>query len=173
MSILDSYTEGLRQAQDTLTGIGGDWFRDVKSLFGAVPAGFTQLDPSEAFEQASRLTQRLVEVNVEYVQDLAVAVRKHITGLASVMSDGATSASKAVDEEAEQVRQTAFDQAEEIERTERAEARRAKKAVHDEVAARYQDMTKVELSDELAHRDLPKSGNVEELRARLIENDLQ
>jgi hypothetical protein len=34
-------------------------------------------------------------------------------------------------------------------------------------------MTKVELSEELGARDLPKSGNVDELRDRLIEADLQ
>ena len=34
-------------------------------------------------------------------------------------------------------------------------------------------MTKVEPSDELGARELPKTGNVEELRERLIEADLQ
>ena len=34
-------------------------------------------------------------------------------------------------------------------------------------------MTKVELSEESAARDLPKSGNVEELRQRLTAADLQ
>ena len=33
-------------------------------------------------------------------------------------------------------------------------------------------MTKVELSDELAKRDLAKTGNVDDLRERLIDNDL-
>lgn len=38
---------------------------------------------------------------------------------------------------------------------------------HDE----YDEMNKRELSDELESRDLPKSGNVEELRTRLREHD--
>jgi hypothetical protein len=52
-------------------------------------------------------------------------------------------------------------------------ARQAKKAARDAAAERYEHMTKVELSEELAARDLPKTGNVDELRDRLIENDLQ
>jgi hypothetical protein len=37
---------------------------------------------------------------------------------------------------------------------------------------RYRDMTKVELSAELVKRDLVKTGNVDDLGERLIDNDL-
>jgi hypothetical protein len=36
---------------------------------------------------------------------------------------------------------------------------------------RYEGLTKAELSDLLAQRDLPRSGNVEELIERLVEAD--
>jgi hypothetical protein len=41
----------------------------------------------------------------------------------------------------------------------------------DEASGSYEDMTKDELSDELARRGLPKSGNKDELIARLEEAD--
>ena len=68
---------------------------------------------------------------------------------------------------------SAEEQANEIQRAQRAEARRARKAARDAAAERYQEMTKVELCDQLAARDLPKTGNVDELRDRLIDADLQ
>jgi hypothetical protein len=36
---------------------------------------------------------------------------------------------------------------------------------------RYEGLTKAELSDLLAQRDLPKTGNVDELVERLVESD--
>ena len=63
----------------------------------------------------------------------------------------------------EKFEETAADQADEIQRAERAAVRRARKAPRDAAAERYEDMTKVELSEELGARDLPKSGNVDEL----------
>ena len=53
--------------------------------------------------------------------------------------------------------------------TERAEARRARK----EAREQYEGLTKAELSDLLAERELPKSGTVDELRERLVSADSQ
>jgi len=41
----------------------------------------------------------------------------------------------------------------------------------DQARQRYEGLTKAELSDQLAARDLPKTGNVDELTERLIEAD--
>jgi hypothetical protein len=41
----------------------------------------------------------------------------------------------------------------------------------DQARERYEGLTKAELSDQLAARDLPKTGNVDELTKRLIEAD--
>ena len=46
-------------------------------------------------------------------------------------------------------------------------------AVREQAAKTYDDLTKAELQDELAARDLPKTGNVEELRERLVADDLK
>jgi hypothetical protein len=44
-------------------------------------------------------------------------------------------------------------------------------AVRDQARERYEGQTKAELSDQLAERDLPKTGTVDELTERLIEAD--
>ena len=41
----------------------------------------------------------------------------------------------------------------------------------DQARQRYEGLTKAELSDQLAERDLPKTGNVDELTERLIAAD--
>lgn len=174
MSIIDNYSTRMKQAQNALTGASDAGLQDAKSFFSLVPTvGKGLMDPSEFFEQSTRLTKRLVEVNVEYMRDLAGAVRKHISGLVDVVKDEAQTTAGLANSQAEKLEEAAIDQAHEIERAQRAEVRRAKKAAHDAAAAKYQDMTKVELSDELEKRNLVKSGNVDELRDRLIENDLQ
>ena len=52
-------------------------------------------------------------------------------------------------------------------KAEREQARQA----HDQARERYEGLTKAELSDQLAERNLPKTGNVDELTQRLIEAD--
>jgi hypothetical protein len=129
--------------------------------------------PNEIFEQNRRIAKRFVEINAEYVKDLAVAVKKHVTGLASVLVADVTTTAKLANEQAERVEDRAIQEAEEIVRAERAEVRRAKQAAREAAERKYAEMTKVELSDELGRRDLPKTGTVEELRERLVEADLE
>jgi hypothetical protein len=42
---------------------------------------------------------------------------------------------------------------------------------HERARARYEGLTKAELSDLLAQRKLPKTGNIDELIERLVEAD--
>jgi hypothetical protein len=46
-----------------------------------------------------------------------------------------------------------------------------RRQAHEKARARYEGMTKAELSDLLAERNLPKTGNVDELVERLAEAD--
>ena len=52
-------------------------------------------------------------------------------------------------------------------KAEREQARRA----HKRARERYEGRPKAELSDQLAKRELPKTGNVDELIERLVEAD--
>jgi hypothetical protein len=74
-----------------------------------------------------------------------------------------------VREQAETVTNVAREQAQAV----REQVEAAREAVREQVAEQYSDLTKAELQDELASRDLPKTGNVDELRARLIADDLK
>jgi hypothetical protein len=164
----------MRQAQAALSDAADGWYQPTRALLQSVPTtSYGFLNPTQAFAQASRLSQRLAEVNLEYVQDLAGAVRKHFSGLASVLKDEIATTAQVTTDQVEKFEAAAADQADEIQRAEHAAVRHARKAARDAAVERYQEMTKVELSDELGARDLPKSGNVDELRDRLIEADLQ
>jgi hypothetical protein len=163
-----------RHLQETMAGAAEARMRDASAMLRLVPTPANGLlNPSDIINQYGRLSKRLLEVNMEYVRDLAGAVRKHVTGLAGVMKDEVVTTAQLANDQAEKLEEAAIERADEIERAERAAARRARKAAHDAAAERFQEMTKAELADELAERHLPKTGNVDELRERLIDDDLR
>jgi hypothetical protein len=82
-------------------------------------------------------------------------------------------------EVAEQAKQAAArEQAQKAEQAEKGLARQARQAereqvrrAHKRARGRYEGLTKAELSDQLAKRELPKTGNVDALIGRLVEAD--
>ena len=50
-------------------------------------------------------------------------------------------------------------------------AREQARHAHDKARERYEGLTKAELGDRLDQRNLPKTGNVDELVERLVEAD--
>jgi hypothetical protein len=91
-------------------------------------------------------TARPVDVNVNAVEEPAV-------GLASVVSEGAEGTVAMISCQ--------------------IDAQRAIEEARQSMAERYREMTESELAGELATRRLPESGNVEELRERLLDNDFE
>jgi hypothetical protein len=81
--------------------------------------------------------------------------------------------SEMVRDRAESAERTAREQAEQAEKEQAREARfaerRQARQAHDRARERYQGLTKAELSGQLAERQLPESGNVDELIERLVE----
>ena len=74
--------------------------------------------------------------------------------------------------------QAAREQATRADQAEKALARQTRQAerehgrrAHERARARYEGLPKAELSDRLAQRDLPKTGNIDELIERLVEAD--
>ena len=72
----------------------------------------------------------------------------------------------------------ALDQAAKAEQAEKELARQARQAdrerarqAHERARQRYEGLPKAQLSDLLAKRDLPKTGNIDELIERLVEAD--
>jgi hypothetical protein len=79
---------------------------------------------------------------------------------------------------ADTVEQTVGEQADEVEQAERQQARAAaqaerekRKEAEEKARAPYADLTKAELSELAAKPNLPKTGTVDELVARLVEAD--
>jgi hypothetical protein len=72
-----------------------------------------------------------------------------------------------VHEQAGQAGQAEKELAREARQAEREQARHAR----DKARERYEGLTKAELSDRLDQRNLPKTGNVDELVERLVEAD--
>jgi hypothetical protein len=174
MTTTSEYVTRINQARETVASISEARIRDARALLHLVPTpGNGFLSPNDVIDQNRRIAKSLVEVNVNYVKELAVAVRHHVTGLAGVVADEVITTAKLANIQAEKAEEAAIDQAEEIVRAERAEVRRQKRAARDAAGQRYAEMTKVELSEELDKRGMPKTGNVDELRERLIDNDLQ
>ena len=78
-------------------------------------------------------------------------------------------------EQAEKAQRAALEQVEKAEQAEKGLARQAQREqarrAHKRARERYEGLTKAELSDQLAKRELPKTGNVDALIERLVEAD--
>ncbi len=156
------------------------WSDNVRAqlrLLQATPSG--GVEARGTFEKTCQLTRGLTQANLQYVYDVVRASFGLVTGsgttaasTANAVQHDAEPAAKSAAETAHRFEDDGVDTAAEL-RNQRAQARRAKKAAHDAAAERYDDMTKIELSEELGNRGLKKSGNLDELRDRLVDNDLE
>ena len=138
-------------------------------------------------EQFFQYMQKAVDLNrdlatawTETVMSLSGVVREHAKKVSGIVKDEAESVADLAHEQAEQVERAAREQAEKIEQAEKEQARLARQAereqakqAREQARERYEGLTKAELSDELAERALPKTGNVGELIERLVSADSQ
>ena len=143
----------------------------------------------EYLQQAVDLNRELAIKWAEMVTGLAGSVRdqaEHVRGIVKDQTDTvadltvaqAQESEQAVKEQARKAEQAKRDQAEEAEAAEKAQAREAKrvereeaKKAHLQAREAYEGLTKAELSDQLAERGLPKTGNVGDLIERLVSAD--
>lgn len=95
------------------------------------------------------------------------AVREQAEKAEQAERELARAARRAERQQAEKAEQASQELAREARRAEREQARKA----HEKARERYQGLTKAELSDLLSQRDLPKTGNVDELVERLVDAD--
>jgi len=127
-------------------------------------------------QKAVDLNRDLATAWTETVMSLSGVVREHAKKVSGIVKDEAESVADLAHEQAEQVERAAREQAEKIEQAEKEEARQARQAAREQAKQareRYEGLTKAELSDELAERALPKTGNVGELIERLVSADSQ
>ncbi len=173
-SITRQYSAAAGHASDATERAAGFWTQGVEKLTDRLPALLPQIDLVRAIERYFDFVQRAVIMNrsiaVEWAQAVSAlsgAVRERAASAGGVVRERAESFERAASEQAEKAEKAREELAREARRIERQNAREA----HKKARARYEDMTKAELSDLLAKRDLPKTGNVDELVERLVEAD--
>ena len=185
MTILTShYSDAASQARNAADKTADLWTQGAQGLTGLVPR-LPQIDLIPAVERYFDLVQRMVDINrsltVKWLQvtgtltgvvrdqaeSAADAVREMPASVGHVVHEQAAKAEQAVREQAEKAEQAEQERGREARKAEREQARQA----YDQARERYEGLTKAELSDQLAARDLPKTGNVDELTERLIEAD--
>lgn len=143
------------QAAGTLTGVVRE---QAESAAGVLrergeAAGEAVRERAESFDQAAA---RQAEQAARAEKELAHAAEQAAAEQAEQAAEQAQQAERAEQELAQEAR-----------RLEREQARQA----HQQARARYQGLSKAELSSLLAQRGLPKSGNVSDLIERLVEAD--
>jgi hypothetical protein len=147
------------EAAGTLSGVvrekaeaAGDVMREKAEAAGDIAREQAENAELAAHEQAAKAEQA--------EKELARQARQ-------AERDQAEKAERAAHEQAAKAEQAEKELARQARQAEREHARRA----HQRARARYEGLTKAELSDLLAQRDLPKTGNIDELIERLAEAD--
>ena len=162
------YTAAAGQARE-LTEKSVETFKQGVEKFteqANVVAWIPEVDPTESVTRYFEYVQKSVDFN----RDLAVRWAEIVTSLYGTVRDQADKVTGIVKDQTNKVADQTVQQARKAEdlATEQANAvEDAKK----EARGQYEGLTKAELSDLLAERELPKSGTVEELIERLVSAD--
>jgi F0F1-type ATP synthase membrane subunit b/b' len=183
MTSTESHNGVARQARTATERSAETWKQGAKTL--TVPVELVSklptVDLTWPVKQYFQYVQKAVDLNrdlatawAETVMSLSGVVREHAEKVSHIVQDQTESVADLAHEQAEQAEQAAREQAEKIEQAEKEQARRARQAEREQAKQnreRYQGLTKADLSDQLAERELPKTGTVEELIERLVSAD--
>src|SRR6478736_9093080 len=173
-STTERYRAAASQSASTVEKVADFWTQGSKKLTDYMPAGLPQVDLVPFVERYFEFVQRTVDIS----RDLSIKWAESAGMLSGVVREQAESARDFAHEQVGKAQQAAREQAELTEQAEKDLVREARKAereqakhAHDRARERYEGLTKAELSDLLDKRDLPKTGNVDELIERLVEAD--
>ena len=165
------YSTVANQARTAAEKTADLWAQRARTLTDRLPE-LPQIDLVPAVERYFDLVQRTVDVNrrfavrwAEATSALPGAVRERAESVGEVARGKAATAEQSAHEHAERA---SHELAREARKIEREQGRKA----HAMARERYEGLTKAELSELLAKRGLPKSGNVDELIERLVEADI-
>lgn len=184
-SMTRQYSETASRASGVAERAADRWEKGTKELAERLPVLVPRVNLVPAVERYFDFVQWVVDMNrgiavrgARAVGAVSGAARNQAESAGEAVRERAEAASGAVRERAESFERAAEEQAAKAERAREERAREARrierqeaKQAHEKARARYEGMTKAELSDLLAQRDLPKSGNVDELVERLVEAD--
>ncbi len=180
-SMTRQYSAAASRARGAVDKTADFWTQGARTLTDRLP-GLPQIDLIPAVERYFDFVQGTVEINRRLTIKLAGTAgtlselaRDRAQSAGNLVRGKAGSAGDIVRDKAESAERTAREQAEQAEKERAREARFAQRQqarqAHDKARERYEGLTKAELSDQLAGRRLPKSGNVDELIERLVEAD--
>jgi hypothetical protein len=184
-STTERYRAAASQSAGTVEKIADVWAQGTQKLTDRMLPGLPQVDLVPLVERYFELVQRTVDISrdltlrwAEAAGTLSGTVREQAESVGGLVRVQAESTRDFVHEQAGQAEQAARVQADLAEQAKQDLAREARKAdrdqarhAHDRARQRYEGLTKAELSDQLDRRNLPKTGNVDELVERLVEAD--
>src|SRR5271154_4034241 len=184
-STTERYRAAASQSASTVEKIADFWTQGSQRLSDRMLPGLPQVDLVPMVERYFEFVQRTVDISrdltlkwAEAAGTLSGAVREQAESVGGLVREQAESARDFVHERAGKAEQAVREQAAQAEQAEQELAREARKAeraqarhAHEMARVRYEGLTKAELSDLLGQRDLPKTGNVDELVERLVEAD--
>ena len=162
MTVQQQYADILRQSQEAWTGAVENVTENVRATFTPTPAWGTP-NPTAAVDQVFDFWKKTLEIQHGIARQLVSA--SLATG--ESVRDQAAAVGEAVKDQAESVGALAREQVESI----LDAARKQAEDLQQEASRKYDPLTKEQLQEELAKRNLPKSGTVEELRDRLLADD--
>lgn len=173
VSIQDQYTDTIKRTQENWADLIESFTQNIQAPFGQPVKGFSYPDfnrvTSQAIDQVFDYWAKAVEIQ----RDVAKQVVASNFQLIDQIGAQAETAQNVVQDHARNIGELAREQAETVKGAAQEQAEAAKDAAEEQAAERYESMTKADLQAELGRRDLPTTGNVDELRARLIEADLK
>ena len=154
--------ETLREAQETWADAVKSFTNDAQRAFEQPSPLFSYVDPSKSIDQVFDFWEKSLEAQRTVAKQLVGVsisagekVREQVESVSALVRQNADSVGQALREQADSV--TAAFQSAAVSVSEQT----------------YANLNKAELQDELGARDLPKTGNVDELRARLVADDLK
>jgi hypothetical protein len=160
------------------------WTDGARTVTDRLP-GLPQVDLVPAVERYFDLVQRTVDINrrlavrwAEAAGTMSGVVREKAESASDVVRDKAEAAGDIAREQAVKAERAAREQAAKTDQAEKELARQARQAereharrAHERARQRYEGLPKAQLSELLAKRNLPKTGNIDELIERLVEAD--
>jgi hypothetical protein len=183
-SMTKQYSAAASQARNAVEKTVDVWTEGARTVTDRLP-GLPQMDLVPAVERYFDLVQRTVDINrnlavrwAEAAGTMSGVVREKAGSAGDVVREKAEAAGDIAREQAENAEQAAREQAAKVDQAEKELARQARQAereharrAHERARQRYEGLPKAQLSELLAKRNLPKTGNIDELIERLVEAD--
>ncbi len=178
------YSTAASHARNAVNKTADAWTEGARTVTGRL-FGLPQVDLVPAVERYFDHVQRTVDINrrlavrwAEAAGTLSGMVREKAGLAGDVVREKAEAAGDIAREQAENAEEAAREQAAKADQAEQELARQARQSEREQARQarqrarqRYEGLPKAQLSDLLAKRDLPKTGNIDELIERLVEAD--